>query len=109
MGERQDTGNNPAALGNQVMRAVPEGLLENPPPAGKMEERSARMGEHELVPTVLVAGPERSYDNACLRSVQDAMTGNGPISSLRKSRSMRVQVKLRSRRRSRGSVRSRFK
>ena len=109
MGERQDTGNDPAALGNQIMRRVAEGPLDNPPPAGKMKERSARMSEHELVPALLVAGSERSYGEACLRSVQDVMTGNGPLSSLRKSRSMRVQVKLRSRRRSRGSVRSRFK
>src|SRR5205807_5111371 len=98
-----------AALGNQVMRGVAERPLDNPPPTGEMEERSARMSAHELVPTVLVAGSERSYGEACLRSVQDAMTGNGPLSSLRKSRSMRVQVKLRSSRRSRDSVRSRFK
>ena len=109
MGERQETGNSPAALGNQVIRRVPEGLLDNPLPAGEMKERSARMSERELVPAFLVAGSERSYGEACLRSVQDVMTGNGPLSSLRKSRSMRVQVKLRSSRRSRGSVRSRFK
>ena len=109
MGERQDTGNDPAALGNQVMRRVAEGSLENPLPTSKMKERSARMREHELVPALLVAGSERSYGEACLRSVQDVMTGNSPLSSLRKSRSMRVQVKLRSSRRSRGSVRSRFK
>ena len=109
MGERQDTGDDAAALGNQVMRRVAEGTLEDPPPTGKMKERSARMPQHELVPALFVAGLERSYGEACLRSVQDVMTGNSPLSSPRKSRSMRVQVKLRSSRRSRGSVRSRFR
>src|SRR5438132_9151570 len=109
MSKRQDTGNHPATLGDQVICRVAEGLPENPPPGSKMEESSARMREHELIPALLVAGSERSYGEACLRSVQDAMTGNGPLSLLRKSRSMRVQVKSRSRRRSRGSVRSRFK
>src|SRR4051794_12263295 len=109
MGERDDTGNDPATLGNQVIRRVAEGPLDNPPPAGEMKEGSARMREHELVPALLVAGSERSYGDACLRSVQDVITGNSPFSSLRKSRSMRVQAKLRSSRRSRGSVRSRFK
>ena len=109
MSERQDAGDGPAALGNQVMRRVAEGTLEDPPPTGKMKERSARMPPHELVPALLVAGSERSYGEACWRSVQDPMTGNSPLSSPRKSRSMRVQLKLRSSRRSRGSVRSRFK
>src|SRR6516165_9336444 len=103
MGERQKTGNNPAPLGNQVIRRVPEGLLDNLSPAGKMKESSARMSEHKRIPALLVAGSERSYGEACLRSVQEAMAGNGPRSSLRKSRSMRVQVKLRSKRRRRGS------
>ena len=109
MGEGQDASNELATLGQQIVGRVAEGPLDDPPPAGKMEESSARMGEHELVPALLVAGSERSYGEACVRSVQDVMTGNGPLSSLRKSRSMRVQVKLRSSRRSRGSVRSRFK
>ena len=109
MGEGQDTSNELATFGQQIMRRVAEGALDNPPPAGKMKESPARMGEHELVPALLVSGSERSYGEACVRSVQDVITGNGPLSSLRKSRSMRVQVKLRRSRRSRGSVRSRFK
>ena len=78
MGERQYAGNDPAALGDQIIGRVAERPLDNPPPSGKMKERSARMGEHELVPSSLVAGSERSYGEAGLRSVQDVMTGNGP-------------------------------
>jgi hypothetical protein len=109
MGERQNAGNETTALGDQVMGGVVESPFENTPPTGKMKERSARMREHELVPALPIAGAERSYGEVCLRSVHDVTTGNGPLSSPRKSRSMRVQVKWRSRRRSRGSVRSRFR
>ena len=109
MGERQDAAYDPATLGNQVMSRVAEGPLDNLSPAGKMKESSARMREHKRIPALLVAESERSYGEAGLRSVQEAMAGNGSLSSLRKSRSMRVQVKLRSKRRRRGSVRSRFK
>jgi hypothetical protein len=109
MGERQDTGNNPAALRNQVIGRMAEGPFEDPLPSGKMKKRSVRVTEHELVPALLVAGSERPYGEACLRSVQDVMTGNRPPPSLRKSRSMRVQIKFLSKRRSRGSVRSRFR
>ena len=44
--------NEPAALGDQIIGRVPERPLDNPLPAGKMKERSARMGEDELVPTL---------------------------------------------------------
>lgn len=109
MRERQDTSDNSATLGQQIMGWVSERPFENPLPTGKVEEGSARMSEYELVPALPVAGPERSYSDACLRSVQEVTTGNGPPSSLRKSRSIRIQVKSRSNRRSRGSVRLRFK
>ena len=61
MGQRQDTGNDSAALGDQIGRRVAEGAFENPLPTGEMEERSARMSEHELVPALLVTRPEQSY------------------------------------------------
>ena len=58
MRERQYTSNEIATLGQQIMGRVAEGPLENPPPTGKMKERSARMGEYELVPALLVARSE---------------------------------------------------
>ena len=109
MRQRQHAADDPAALSNQVMRRVTEGPFDDPLPTGEMKERSARVGEHELVPALLVIRPERSYDDTWLRPVQEATTGNGPLSLPRKSRSMRVQAKLRSRRRSLGSVRFKFK
>jgi len=61
MGQRQDAAEDPAALGNQVMRRMAEGAFDNPLPTGEMKERPARMSEHELVPALVVARLERSY------------------------------------------------
>ncbi len=88
---------------------MPEYPLDYAPPTGKMEECSAGVGEDEIVPAPLVAGSEQPYSDCGLRSVQDVTTGNGPDPSVKKSRSIRVQEKAWSRRRSRGSVRSRLR
>lgn len=109
MGERHDAGQHSGALGDEIVGAVPEGSLDHTLPSAKVKEGSARMGKDEIVPLPLVAGSERSYGDCGLRSVQDAMTGYGPLSSVKKSRSIRVQLKFRNRRRNRGSVRSRFR
>ena len=66
MGKRQDAGDESAALGDQIMSGMAERPFDNPPPAGKVKERPARMSEHELVPGALVAGPERPYSEAGL-------------------------------------------
>ena len=64
MREWQDPADDPAALGDQVICRVPKGAFDNPPPTGEMEECSVRMGEHELIPALLVTRPKRSYGEA---------------------------------------------
>src|SRR5690349_17804017 len=109
MSKGQDTREETGALCNQVVGTVPECPLDDALPSREMEERAVRLAEDKRVPQPLVAGPKGSYADCRLRSVQDAITGNGPVPALRNSLSMRIQAKSRSRRRNRGSVRSRLR
>ena len=109
MDERQHPGDDPGPLGQQIIGAVPECPLDYSFPSREVKERSGAMSEHELIPPPYVTSLKRPYTDAGLQSVQDVITGNGPASSARKSRSMRVQANARSKRRSRGSVRSRLR
>lgn len=109
MSEGQDARDGTAALCDQVVGTMPECPLDDPLPSGKVKERAVRLAEDKPIPRPLVAGSKGSYADCRLRSVQDAITGNGPAPAQRKSLSMRVQAKSRSSRRSRGSVRSRLR
>ena len=109
MDERQHPGDDSSPLGHDVIGVVPECPLDDPFPAGEVKERSGGMSKHELIPPSYITSLKRPYRDAGLQSVQDVITGNGPASSVRKSRSMRVQANARSKRRSRGSVRSRLR
>ena len=91
------------------MCGVPKRLLDDALPSREMKKRCGGMSEDKLIPPPLIAGPELSYGDAGLRSVQDKITGSGPLSLVRKTWSIRAQVKSPRSRRSRISVQPRFR
>jgi hypothetical protein len=61
LGERQDADDLPAALGEQVTRAMPEAALEDRAPAGAMEERRLAAVLDECLPARRILGHEVPY------------------------------------------------
>ncbi len=61
MGQRQHTGDDAGALGEQIMSAVAKGALDDPFPRRQVKERPRRAGMDKLVPPSGILGPERSY------------------------------------------------
>ena len=85
MSQRQHPDELTAALGEQIVGAVVERLLDHALPAGEVKESAAWMSADEFVPLPLVTGAEGPHREAELRSVQHVTTGNGPLSLLRNS------------------------
>jgi len=92
MGQRQDPGQRPAALAQQIMGAMAEGALDDALPAGEMKECRFRNGTDKRVPAPFVARPQRSYGDGGSGSCVSGIDKRACGASVRNNRSIRVHV-----------------